>query len=761
MKNLILSIAFLSSVNLASACSWWPEGEEIRFSLFSSSLADGDDAYELFYSTSLFNGYKVDAYYGPTENIEEWYNYFGGKFSHDDIDQLIYSYPLDKDQTGLENNKLMQHFLAGNNKEAFDYLMFSKQLELYLKVDYWDQKEMDVMGIEKSIKIAENKVSRVNDPVIKLRYGFQLIVMNYYMMHYDKVDYYYKNVVQKSNVSSVIKEWSRFFWANTLDRDQRLYHLAMVFDNSKAKSKYIFQHFPSKLKDVSGALTLCKNDREKAAIMSLLAFKNPGRASKQIKEIAALNANDELLDILLIREINKMEDWYYTDRYTSYGTAIDNWWTEGEFFDFVRDKNFKSDKTYLEDFKRMIDNIMTTKGVKNRELWFTCLAYMSYMLEDAQETEKYLNLAHQHAKDPEIVAQLAVIELLHLVRREENFDDQFQKQLMVGMNKIDQYENDLYRFDRFKSQLMLAISRKYLEEGQLVLAALFESKVDGSHIYERYSSWSRDQAGYQTFDMMNENATSTDLDALFAYWQKPMKTPLEIWLFEDLEPFRWRLTDLWATQYFREDKLESALQIYETIPDSVWQVSDWRLHYYYHNELDSDPFESNLYGRSYEPNWGKTYTKPEFVKEILRLKGLLKGPVKDKSNYALLLGNAYYNMSYNGNSYYYTEYSWSSYEANDFKRDQTYYYTSERALEYYKQAEDLAPNDAFAAFCYRMQLKCKRDAYYHSEGGYSHEESKKKQIQDWKFFAKKYPDHYKRLTNCDHIIFYSNAWQQG
>src|SRR5690606_8618439 len=100
-------------------------------------------------------------------------------------------------------------------------------------------------------------------------------------------------------------------------------------------------------------------------------------------------------------------------------------------------------------------------------------------------------------------------------------------------------------------------------------------------IYELYSTWEPENSGYQAFNLLNENAASDDLDAFFKLWNDPKKTPLEKWLFADMEKWKWRMTDLWATQYLREDNLEKALEIYNTIPDSVWHVDYGELHYYY------------------------------------------------------------------------------------------------------------------------------------------------------------------------------------
>lgn len=756
----MLSLVLLTSTFQTLACSWWPSGDEIRFSLFSSNLGEGDDISSLFYSVHYFNDYKVDEYTGPTENLTEWYNYFNGKYDMATLDQFIYK-GRDKNQD-FTTNKLFIDLKSGSNEAVAKYLVLALGVEEMLEVDYWSDKEMDIEGLREVLPQVEAEMHKTADPYIRLRYAYQVVVISYYLGDYGKVADYHKNQVMTSNQESVIKYWSMLYYANTMqERDDRLYLLSKVFDNSKSKARFIYQAYPSDASKVQGVLKRCANNEEKGAVLSIVAFKNPGRAIDQIKEIADLNANSELLDILLIREINKMEDWYFTDYYTGYGSAIYSGCWECDAFEFIKDKNFQSDKEYLQKVIRVAEEIVQNKGLENKGLWFTSLAYMNYMLNEEKATEKFLSLARKHAKSDEIIAQIKVIELLHLVKYQQEWDEPFQKELSYAILQVDNYGDHIYKFDRFRSQIMLAISRKYLYEDNLVLAALFEAQVKGG-VIEQYGWGSRDYSGYQAFDLLNENATSADLDKLFELWNDNDKTPLEEDMFNELSIYKWRLTDLWATQYFREDNLGKALEIFKTIPDSVWQVDDWERHYYYAAELDNDPFETNLFGRSYGTTAQKTYTKPEFIEEIIRLKTTLDGPMtKDKAYNALLLGNAYYNMTHHGNSYYYTEYSWSSWEG-EYPRKRDYYFNSKRALEYYEMAESFAPNEAYAAFCRRLQLKCVKDAVFHSQENVDYDKRNYTELENaWTDFASAYPQHAQKLQGCDHYYYYSNAWKEG
>ncbi|UKN01794.1 hypothetical protein K6119_18890 [Paracrocinitomix mangrovi] len=760
MKRSILFLALLSSTFIAKPCAWGPEGDYIRFCLFSQDLAGGTDMSDLFYSAHQFNWYKVDEYSGPNENLNEWYNYFEGKFTIADIDMVIYDKP---NQDKYKNSPLIKHFEDGRSAEAAEYIRFSKLLEEQLRIDYWEEKEMDLEGMKQSLDLAVNRYNSVVDETIKLRYAFQVVVISYYLNNEKVVEEWYKKVILPYPKESVIKVWAEFYYGNMKDYDDRFYILSKVFDDSKSKNRYIFQKFPENRDQLKGVLQKCQNNKERAAVLSILAYKNPARANDQILEIAQLNAGDELLDILFVREINKLEDWYLSRKHLGMGPGINTW--NDDVFGFIADKNFESDKTYLKKFKGTAQKIVDSYTVDNPALWHAGIAYMEYMLDNEKGTEKSLKKASKLAKTPEMKGQIAVISMLSRVKNQADWSEGFQQEIADGLKEIESYKDHLYDFQRFYAQIVLAISNKYMDEGDLTLAALFRAKVMGHNLNFTYQYWGEEESPYQAFRLLDANANSEDMTAFFDFWNKPNKTEMETWLMKGMEPWRWRFMDLWGTSFLREDNLQAAYEIYQKIPSEVWYSDDATYHYYYKQELRNDPFETNMIGRGYGGNkTGSTYTKPEFVNEIMALKQQLESGEGNKSYIALLLGNAYYNMTYNGNSYYYTEYSWGyvwgGYHESEGTRNQDYYYNSERALKYYKLAEDYAPNDDYAAFCHRMQLKCLRDKAYHDADGYEEYKKVKNYQGDlWENFVKKYPDHAEKLQNCDHYLHYSQAWK--
>lgn len=756
--KLITCLLLLSSTSFKSnACSFWPTGEDIRISLFSSNVADGMDMEYLFYSTHFFNDYSQKELRGPNENLAEWYAYFGGKVDKESIDELIYKLPYDGPSGPLFKNKLYRYFKEGADKEVMNYILFSKKVEILLNIDIWSDVELNVPQCEWALSKAVEQSKASKTDMLKLRYAYQAIVIAYYLADTKRLDEVYNNLVLPLNSNSVIAVWCTFYKSNMIvNQAERFKQLALVFEKSRSKNVYIFQHFPTDPEVVSQILKRCQTPEEEAAVYCVLAFKNPARAMDQIKKIASLNPRTNLLDILLVREINKMEDWYYTDRYTGFGSAIESnslYSDEAKRnFRFFDEKNFESDKRYLVDVMGETEKLMAKHKELNKPLWYTSLAYMGYMLDNQQRTNTYLKLATNSQPDRLVQGQLKTIELLNLVKYERDWDEKFQANLLERLNGLNDFKDELYNYDRLTGQIMLAISRKYLEEDNIVLAALFETKVTGE-TYEQYHDWSSD--GYQGFDLLNENGNSQDLDAFFELWNNPNKTDMEKHLFDGLEEWRWRYTDLWGTTYLREDKLESALQIYETIPDSVWEVTNRDFHYYYAQELDANPFDTRFTSSGFDDDRSKTYTKPEFVKELIRLKKQVLVSSKNRAYHYMLLGNAYFNMTADGNSWYYTEYAWTT---NDYMRTSGQnpdHYTAERALHYYKLAEKESKNEAFSAFCYRLQYKCLalRNTTY---------EEYKKCIRDFdRNFQTKYPDHAENLEGCDQFDDYFMKWREA
>ncbi len=751
--KLILFLLLFSRLQTGFSCSYYPYGEDIRICLFSSNLADED--LSIFYYSSYFLSEQIqDGLEGPNANLNEWYAYFDGQFSLGTIDQLVYLVEFDNFLPAFTKNELYQHFKAGNDRDVADYLKFAKCVEYILEIDFWSDREFDTLNAIKAYEIAVSSAKKTKNEVLQLRYAYQAVVLGYYLNKKEEVHSLFTETILPLESNSIITEWARFYDACMLENELERYLIfARLFEQTRSKNEYIYKHFPRDKATQEKVLGICETDEDRANVIALTAFMNPARGLEEIKQITKLNPENSLLDVLLVREVNKMEDWYFTNRYTDYGMAIDDgWWDEKkEMFKFVDARNFEQDKLYLKEVIRFCEKTVQKNNQINLPLWHVSLAYMKYMVGYQSDMEKFASLAEQNCTDSTMLAELKSIRLLATVQNQNKWTDEEQEELFNRLQELDTFRAHIYNYDHFKGQIMLAISRQFLEDENPIMAALFEGQVDGRTV-EKYTDWN--SPTYQTFNLLNDHATSSVMDTFFDLWKSPNKTNLEEFLFRDLEPYKWRLTDLWATTYLREDRLEKALEIYETIPDSVWQITNHDLHYYYNQELDVNPFETSFMTTSFLRDRSVIYTKPEFVREILRLKKEIKENPKRRAYHYVLLGNAYYNMTINGNSWYMTEYFMSRYSYEGSSGQNRSYYTGERALNYYKLAEQNSKSPEFAAFCYRLQYKCLVLKNTYTNYRTSPSEFVKR-------FKAKYPAYADDLYGCDYFDYYFEKYKEA
>ena len=109
------------------------------------------------------------------------------------------------------------------------------------------------------------------------------------------------------------------------------------------------------------------------------------------------------------------------------------------------------------------------------------------------------------------------------------------------------------------------------------------------------------------------------------------------------------------------------------------------------------------------------YTKLSFLKKMKEMQSLVdKG--QDVYNNSLLLGNAYYNMTYFGNAraFYYNDII-NQYGNYIDEYYQSYLLNCATANQYYERALATAANAEQKAKCVYMMAKCERNAFYTKE----------------------------------------------
>ena len=131
---------------------------------------------------------------------------------------------------------------------------------------------------------------------------------------------------------------------------------------------------------------LCKNNEERASMLALFALGSVNNELSTMEEIFRLNPASEELEVLVVREINKLEEKYFSPvlQKQSGGKAFYFNWTDGDADSIVTDagKEVKALATFLH-------NAAQNNKLKNAGLLETAAAYAAYMMKDYSNAREY------------------------------------------------------------------------------------------------------------------------------------------------------------------------------------------------------------------------------------------------------------------------------------------------------------------------------------------------------------------------------------
>ena len=716
-----LSIILLSlSISNAIGCGWFPTGEEFRFALFQSNLAGHNDAYGLFYSAHFLNQYSPIVTTGPEENLKAWQSHLGGTVPLQDIDELVYKAEdhhleqlIRRQGEGVKiygSNKMLKAIPKKERIGYLEYILFARNIEIvFNNHDPWGEVEFDYESLQTYFALGAKKVKSERNKELKIRYAYQCVLLSRYAggdENVVKANEIYDEYLADSE--HVLKYWALMHKTYTATAYGASYesfviNYAKAFRNCDSKKSYIALNTNLSDAYMPKILEACANDAERADVIALGAFRNPGKAFEQINKVYQLDPASPLLGLLIIREVNKLEDWYLTKKNAGYESGVySSCWACEEQLEFIQAKNFHSDKLYLKKIAKFMDDL-NLEATGNAQLFNTIRAYLRFMNDEDAAADEILNgiLSQELPLDPSLEGQIRALQLLLSVRS----DQAVESEIVEHLNWLESHKTSIYNYDRFKDQLMLALSNRFHHENHnIAKAALCRSQVE-TLWNNKYNVWGKQAY----FFYLDQFASPKDVELFISFLDNDDSVFIA-YLAKDLLKDRNKLLDLLGTKYLREDELKMALDIYRSIDTAFWNTG------HYPEMLDCDPFYSEYYENHTAIEGNKTYTKPEFVARLIELTDKARSGEKHAAYYNFLLGNAYFNMTKYGNSWYYGQYAWSVSDNYDPEYyDDAYYYDCSKAKFYYLSAYDASKDKAYAAFCLRMVAKCE---YYYANHVY-------------------------------------------
>ena len=731
IRYLVNSLVLFCSLNTA-ACGWGDDAETLRLAFFKVQIGNMGKFSPFFYSEHYFNEYEIHSKADRWRNCAEWQQKVGQRATLSDIYEIQYNTQPEKFQLAYHNSTLLSVFsdntfvrqlLKPQNRAILEYFAFAKEMEYKGNPqnskweswddedggNYWDHEET---AQEFALNTIERRLNAITDTFLQQRYAFMLI-------RYGKR----KNVITlynryfNDNSKTVLQPWALLFKAYcTTNKAEQNYYLSRVFDTCEEKVIAVMQWYNFEESSIEQTLKFAKNDHERAVILAIKAMKNTAPCLEDIKKIYNLSPNSDYTNMLIGREINKLEDWVFSPQMENNGPdqyAGSEW---GEEYIRARKENYKKDMNYLRDFKAFLVKIYPASTGVSRDYLAAGIAHLSFIDDNIADGNSYALSISNNA--PESVLAQKYTELALVAVRQGNLHDDAVKQqlhtVFIKMLNLAQKDNS---YSKSLYSLLRVLSAEYNRHGDMATAGLLFLKAENcKYAAGEYGEYYvpedfGNEPDYMHLAYFDIYATLKDMDNLVALVDKKKKTLFESFICEGTTTSRYFYLDLKGTIAVRQDNLQLAYEIFNEVPDSFYEKS-WA----YSGYLNEDPFYPRVLNYALkERKFDYRFKKAHFIKQILSLQS------KNDADSYLKLAHAYYNMSYMGNAWMMVAYSqgniyYSTVFGDMAQAEKKYgngnYLNLTSAVKYYNKAINAAKNDEQRAMASLMLYVCSNEKDY-------------------------------------------------
>lgn len=744
MKNFLLFITLcLSSWKPVHACGYSPYGEDVRYSLFSPQYFNYTSYQSFYYNASEFGfpEVKVTAY---DANILDWYAFTNKQVAPASIEYFMYVESATSLTPDSEND-FVRYLYKNKLQSVIDYLSLAKECEVYTAGYDTDPWERNTEAIKKTrseyIDRLIRKVDTETNAFLKRRYAFLLIRMAYYDDQTAVIEQYFQRHFTTSK-KDFLYYWSLYFYcftpkATSLD-------IAEVMTNSPEKRNATYYYFRKKF-SLSEALAIAKTNQEKSSAYGYVCMQKLDRSLDYLKQMYFLQSYSEQLDFLLLREINKLEDWIYTPYFTNYLPSIDyvnTWWTESGVSESTHSLRLRSekDRLYAKELLEFV-NTVDLRKVKDPVVWRAAKIQLLYMTKNYKSCIREADLFLKRYPKESSVAQIEQMKVLSLVADQE-----------YGKAVIPKEAHSIIEKNIRESHFIFALGRELEFLGNLPDAAALISNVNSEGTWWEANSvaWQGNRLKksgnmryfYDYFSYLDFVYSADELKRIVDHLATVSTHHFDQLIYRELLESKGYLSDLLGTKYIREDRLQDALTAFKTIDKQYWETnySNWergRLDYGDYI-FDKNPF----YDFKYTPVF--ITEREQFPLTKLTITERLIDHIRKGNDAAnpkrayhyFLVANCYFNMSQYGHSWMMRRFSSTSdYNVGESFVDEDEYRNNHLARKYYQLAYSHATDKKFKALCLRMEAYADTDHYEDERPNYQR-------------LKKEFPEYYEDLSGC-------------
>ena len=796
-RNRFRRPALLLAILLGFACGpSFDPNEFMSFFMPESASTSPDDGRYIF-TPQLYNDDELAEQYSEStvidENVRAWTTYVGGGLSETLVSQALYEEKPDA-------VRALKAKLEPTNAPAVAYLTFAWQADDG-QGNPWSANatKADSTQLPQELETAHTAYRSTTDAFLKERYAFQAVKLACEMGDYKQAQQLYNQLVKPLPKRTFMSDWALCRRAGATlalgDTAQAIYEFAQVFDRCPSRRKAAETslrkygvHF------VKTALNYAQTDTERAAVYTICAIQPGQDALDMLKEIVRLTPKNPLIELIMAREINRNEYYFFTtgEQYTTN--------TLSEHPDSVGFVNRK-EKTaaYFDKLRSFALESAQNQTLGDPAFWYTATAYLDYVGNDYKAAQTYLDQAAlQPTTNADLKKQITIQRMLLLAAQTENITPEAENQLIGYLTEADSIDN--FRLNNAYVKVCNQFADKYRRKTDAKSGWLSgcsrpkEKPSDGADQAKAFLlTMLTTQPANETYfaatpdpHAIEDTVRASTVQAVVSYANQPNPTDFDKRLLKLTGLTSSDLYLLLGRRLMLEHRYPEAADAFAKVDPKIWKSEAFTDYFTRNPFAVKMPQLRTVDGQLNVPAEPQTnpYTPITFARHMAELEQQAKAATGDKAaELYYQLGCGAWNLSWYGNAWLLAKSYWSAGEPPVYLYDlptdpvakqkrfnallHTDYYTTARAKVYFEQSTKAAKTPTLADRSAYMAARCEAHAFTVQKSieqirnGYVYDEDstfvKNMRALRKANYARDYTDFYKNHT---HSAFHKEMIQE-
>lgn len=391
------------------------------------------------FEDKVYKFYGTESQQQQKSNLEEWQVAVCESAKLDDIRFVVYQADIAMLRTvlsvmqgaslnldgRLQGNTFMDYLLDYECFETIEYLIYAKECEPFVVArNAWEERVSQSIPMGEMVKKGLKKFRRAKSHFLKLRYAYQIIRMAHYRGDYEGTLKLFDNLLPKIDYEKgLIYYWILGHCAGALmglgRNVEASYLYGVIFKNCPSRRESAYRSFLVKTdEEWQQCLIACKDDEERAALYTIRACQYDAHAAYEMERIYQLNPESPFLELLLVREIRKLEE----DLLGQPG--------DGGIYskkNRVRHKKLRAEHgVYAIELQEFVRLCRQEGKVKNPNLWYIAEGYTEFLAGDYYKAEKTFVDAARKVKNEALKDQLNAFARVLYVAIQEDIDSDLE-----------------------------------------------------------------------------------------------------------------------------------------------------------------------------------------------------------------------------------------------------------------------------------------------------------------------------------------------